>query len=80
MQDWIVLKTYSSRPEAELARSRLSAEGIASVIQADDAGGMQPALLMLGGVKLLVTTTDRYRAEQILADCDGTLESPESSE
>ena len=49
-----LLKTFSSRIEAELAKSFLESNGIKSMISADDAGEMYPAASIYWGVKLLV--------------------------
>jgi len=49
-----LLKTFSSRIEAELAKSFLESNGIKSMISADDAGEMYPAASIYWGVKLFV--------------------------
>jgi hypothetical protein len=57
---------YPTRSDAELAQSALAAAGIASVIEADDAGGAYPFDLS-GGARLLVDEADVEDAAAILA-------------
>lgn len=42
MDDLLVISTYSSRIEAEIANGKLEANNIKAMISADDAGGMHP--------------------------------------
>jgi len=63
----VVARTYSSRVEAELAQTALTAAGIESVISADDAGGAYPFGLT-GGVRLLVEEGNAEDAAAILGD------------
>lgn len=58
------VKTFSSRTEAEIAKSALAAEHIESYIEADDAGGMYP--FMTEGIRLFVKKTDVQKAKKIL--------------
>jgi Putative prokaryotic signal transducing protein len=60
----VVVRTFADRIEAELAHSALEAAGIESMIRADDAGGLRPAMGFSNGVALLV------RAEQAEAAAD----------
>jgi len=61
----IVVRTFVTRIEADLAHSALEAAEIDSTIVDDDAGGTQPEL-WLRGVKLLVREDDVDRAAEIL--------------
>jgi hypothetical protein len=61
----VVIRTYLNKLEAEMAKSALDAANVDSMIQADDAGGMQASLWM-GGVRLLVCAKDAERAAEIL--------------
>ena len=61
----VVVATYRTRSEAELAQSALAAAGIDSVIAADDAGGVYPFDLS-GGARLLVAEEDALSATEIL--------------
>ena len=40
----IVLRTYSNKFDAEVAKTALDAADIRSMVLADDAGGLQPGL------------------------------------
>ncbi len=61
----VVIRTFLNHVDADLAKSALEAAGIASVIRADDCGGVRPHLWM-GGVELLVDEADQVQAEEIL--------------
>jgi hypothetical protein len=65
--DAVVLQTFYNRIEAEMVQGILEAEGIETVIMADDAGGTYPMLQFLRGVKLMVAAEDKHRAQEILA-------------
>lgn len=68
MTDLTFIRAFSRRFEAELAQQYLAGQGIESMVQADDAGGMY-AGLSLGrkGVRLLVRTADAEPAREALA-------------
>jgi len=61
----VVVRTYLNQIDAQLAHSALEAEGIPSMISADDAGGLRPHL-GLSGIRLLVLATDADEANRIL--------------
>jgi hypothetical protein len=65
--DAVVLETFPSRIEAEMAQGILEGEGIEAIIMADDAGGAYPMLQFVRGVKLMVAAQDEARAQEILA-------------
>ena len=65
--DAVVLETYHSRIEAEMAQGILEEEGIETVVMADDAGGTYPMLQFVRGVKLMVDAADEAQAQEILA-------------
>ena len=66
-EDLVVVRTYSYRPEAELARSALEANGIVAMVEADDCAGQGPDVgTVTGGVKLLVRWPDADRASKLL--------------
>jgi hypothetical protein len=70
--DLVVVQTFGSRPEAELAKGELESEGIAAMIQADTAGGMREHLAWSGtGFRLLVREDDAASAREILAPFAG---------
>jgi hypothetical protein len=66
-EDLVIVHTYASQPEAELARSALAAADIESMIQADSIGGMRPHVAWAsGGFKVLVREEDEDEARDIL--------------
>ena len=63
MDDFIYIKTFNNRTEAEMARQLLESNGIQARISSDDVGGMEPHLrLHSGGVKLLVRKSNSKKA------------------
>ena len=64
----IVVENFTTRMEAEMAAGVLDAEGIYTLVSADDAGGTYPPLQYLRGVRLMVLPEDERRAREILAD------------
>jgi hypothetical protein len=67
----VVLRTFASRHEAELAGAILEANGVAAVVSSDDAGGMQPWMQGLLGVRLLVRHEDALHAGRLLDASSG---------
>lgn len=68
-QKLVRARVFSSRMEAEIARSLLDAYGIPSFVRADDAGGMRPAPFQFAfGVELIVREQDFIAAQQLLKD------------
>jgi hypothetical protein len=70
MQDihLVVVQSYASRPEAELAKSALEAAGIPAMVQSDSVGGMREHLAWSGaGFKILVREEDVTDAHEVLA-------------
>jgi hypothetical protein len=65
--DAVVLETFSSRIEAEMAQGILESEGIEAIVMADDAGGTYPMFQFIRGVKLMVAAEDEAQAKEILA-------------
>lgn len=59
----IVVSTFRSVPEAEMAKGLLDDEGIHSLIRSDNVGGMYPAI---AEAELLVRTEDANRANEVL--------------
>jgi hypothetical protein len=67
MSNLIVVETFDSQPEAELARGALQSAGIEAIIQADTVGGMRPHIAMMGtGYRLLVRKEDATDAWDVL--------------
>ncbi len=62
-----VVMNYASRLEAESAKSLLEMQGIMSIVEGDDCGGIRPDLsFATGGYKLLVKESDLGRAKELL--------------
>lgn len=63
----LVVQSYGSRPEAELARGALEDAGIQSMIRADSVGGMREHLAWSGaGFEILVREEDAAAAHEVL--------------
>jgi hypothetical protein len=62
--DLVVVRTFRSVAEAQLGKGLLDAVGIVSMIRADNAGGMYPAM---SGADLLVRAEDLALADDALA-------------
>jgi hypothetical protein len=62
----VVIRTFSSEFEAEIAQGILKEEGIESFISKDDEGSMNPALQLTVGVKLHIFEKDVKRVTEIL--------------
>jgi hypothetical protein len=72
--DWVVLRTFSTHIEADLASSALAAAGIDASIRADDCGGVYP---FKGGVELLVAEQDAPLATEVLDTSALDVSTPE---
>ena len=66
MSDLKILKIFSSRIEAEIAKGFLQSNDINAIIISDDAGSMYPAQDIVSGVRLLVGENDFREAEELL--------------
>ena len=74
----IVVQTYGSRPEADLAKGALEDAGIPAMIQADTAGGMREHLAWSGaGFRVLVREEDTTVARDVLTP---SVQSDESAD
>jgi hypothetical protein len=62
----VVVGTFMSRPEADVAKSALDAANIQSMVLGDDAGGLQPGLWEGRGVAVVVNRDDEQAAREIL--------------
>ena len=63
----ITISTFRSTADAQIAKGILDEEGIDSMIRADNAGGMYPAI---SGADLLVRSEDVAKAHDALQDLD----------
>ena len=52
--------------DAEMARSVLECEGVPAKVLSDDAGGMEPQLQFVRGVRLMIRASDLEKAREIL--------------
>ena len=66
MSEVICVKIFNSRLEAEIVRGNLKANGIESMVSADDGGGIRPELAFALGVRLMIKKEDEARALKIL--------------
>ena len=65
--DLIVVRTFGSQVEAEIAKTALESAGIVVMIKADTVGGMRPHVgWSTGGFQLLVREEDVVEAKTIL--------------
>ena len=63
----VVVHTFGTQPEADLAKGALEAAGIESMIRADTVGGMRPHVAWAGvGFQVLVRQDDEPAARDIL--------------
>ena len=63
----VIVQTFASRPDADLAKSALEAAEIDAIILADSVGGMRPHVAWAsGGFKLLVRAEDAEEARDVL--------------
>jgi hypothetical protein len=65
--DAIVLATFPNYFAAELTAGLLKSEGVEARVVYDDCGGMDPALRLTQGVRVMVYREDEARAREILA-------------
>jgi hypothetical protein len=63
--DLVVVETFNSRPEADMAKSALEAAEIQAMVLGDDAGGLQPGLWE-GRVAVVVSRADEAAARNVL--------------
>ena len=61
--DLITISTFRSTADAQIAKGTLDEAGIESMIRADNAGGMYPAM---SGAELLVRSEDVDKAHDAL--------------
>ena len=66
MPDFVRIRNFPSRAEAERAKARLAAAGITAAVTADDASGWQPGPSYVSGVTLSVKGSDAAEARTLL--------------
>ena len=67
----VAVAVATSRIEAELIVGLLRSHGLRAAVSADDAGGQEPQLQLLQGVRVLVACADEDAARQLLATLNG---------
>ena len=70
----VVVRSYSTVVDAELAKSALQSVGIDSMVRSDNEGSQSPGLTFSRGAELLVRGDDVEAAEDVL-DIEGIEES-----
>lgn len=68
MGDRIILRSFSSRGQAEIVRELLEAGGIEAFVNSDDCGAVDPALQFGRGADVLVAEADRDAAERLIEE------------
>ena len=66
----VVVRTYPTVVEAELAKTALDSVGIDSMVRSDNEGGQSPGLTFTRGAELLVRRDDAQAADDML-DVEG---------
>ncbi|HEY2552520.1 MAG TPA: DUF2007 domain-containing protein [Streptosporangiaceae bacterium] len=66
----VAVAVAGSRLEADLIVGMLRSNGIGATVSADDAGGQEPQLQTIQGVRVLVPPADEAAARQLLAAAD----------
>jgi hypothetical protein len=66
-EELVVLRTYPTVIDAQLAKTALDAVGIDSMVRSDNEGGQSPGLSFTRGVELLVRSSDAQAANDVLA-------------
>ena len=74
----VVIRSFTSEWEADIAKGALEAFGIESMISRDDCGGQRPHLAFSAGVNLLVRAEDVERAEEVLSRDNNLDTEPEA--
>jgi hypothetical protein len=64
--DLVVVHSFGTRQEADVALSALEAAGIDAIVQGDTAGGQYPAVVNLRGFRITVRAEDAPAARDIL--------------
>jgi len=64
----VVVRTFGSRQEADLAVSALEAAGNDAMVRSDDAGRERPHMAFSGGAEVLVRAEDAQEARTILEE------------
>lgn len=74
--DPVVVRTFLTSVDADIARTALEAAGIPSMVRSDDCGGLRPHLWM-GGVALLVPSSEAEAARALLDELESQILEPD---
>ncbi|HEX4823870.1 MAG TPA: DUF2007 domain-containing protein [Candidatus Polarisedimenticolaceae bacterium] len=78
MNDPVIVKSFTDKGEAEIAKGLLEAEGIDAAITADDLGSEGPGITFGRPINLVVPASDADRASDLLDQAaEGGLEASE---
>ena len=66
MAELVILKEFLHRHDAGMIKSLLEENGIKSIVQADDCGGIRPGLTFGSSIKLKVNENDFETAKNII--------------
>ena len=72
-----IVARFHYRHEAEMAHGYLESAGVNSILQIDDAGGMDVGLAFVNPARIVVRVEDEERARQVLVDA-GMLAAPDT--
>lgn len=62
----VLIRTFSSLLDAEIALEHLESHGVEAMIRKDDNGGMRPWMQQMQGVDIFVLEKDLKKAERVL--------------
>ncbi len=66
MKDLVIIKTFTDRMEANIAKGFLEANGIPAFVKADDSGGAEPfPFANVPGVDLVIRQEDYEKAKKL---------------
>jgi hypothetical protein len=64
----VAVRTFESRIDADMAKEILEQQGIQAYVSADDAGGLDPALQLVQGARVIVRQQDLEEASRVLVE------------
>ncbi|HEY7682359.1 MAG TPA: DUF2007 domain-containing protein [Gemmatimonadales bacterium] len=67
----VVIRTFVSEADANLAQAILAANGIEAIVLRDDAGGMLPSMSLGSDIRLVVRAADAALARELFEAGDG---------
>ena len=76
-RELVVVRTFSNKFEADVAKSALDGAGIESMVRTDASGNVQPGMWMSNGVDLIVRAEDAAAARDIIETAASVASDPE---